>query len=172
MARSPSLERVRQLLVYEPDTGVWFWLQKPGGKPGKVYVAGRRDTGGYRQITIDGAVYQGHRLAFLWMTGAIPDLEIDHIDGDRANDRWSNLRVVTHQQNSTNSRPKRAERKCKGAHFHKRDGYWFAAISIHGKQKWLGRFPSEEAAAAAYDKAAVELFGEFARPNFPTERAA
>jgi hypothetical protein len=87
---------------------------------------------------------------------------IDHKDTDTLNNRRSNLRPCTATQNVGNCNPKKPG-KTKGVFWHKRDQKWFAAIGVNWKRKWLGYFKSKEEAAAAYAKAAVEHFGEFAR---------
>lgn len=93
---------------------------------------------------------------------------VDHIDGNGLNNRRSNLRLVTQQQNQTNGRSHRdATSKFKGVGWYKRDGTWQVQIRINGHYRFLGRFDSEVAAARAYDAAAYEAWGEFAHLNFP-----
>lgn len=95
---------------------------------------------------------------------------IDHIDGDGLNNRRSNLRFVTRQQNQTNGRSHRdATSQFKGVGWYKRDGTWQAQIRINGRYRFLGRFDSEIEAARVYDAAAHEAWGEFAHLNFPEE---
>jgi hypothetical protein len=94
--------------------------------------------------------------------------EIDHIDGNPLNNRRSNLRSCTRSQNEANA-PKHTSRgdtsKYKGVC--KRGDKWIAQIKSNGKMRQIGRFSDEDEAAKAYDKAALETFGEFARLNFP-----
>ncbi len=93
--------------------------------------------------------------------------EIDHKDRDGLNNQRKNLRFCTHGQNKMNS-TKRTNGSSiyKGVCWHKRDKRWRAKITLNGKQKQLGSFISEMKAAKAYDKAALELFGAFAKLNF------
>jgi hypothetical protein len=100
--------------------------------------------------------------------GAEPGTRIDHIDGDGLNNTRKNLRFCTHQQNLCN-RPAQINNTSgyKGVYWHKRASKWVAQISENGKRKYLGRFANAEDAAHAYDAAAKELYGEFARLNFP-----
>jgi hypothetical protein len=102
------------------------------------------------------------------MTGEWPGRDIDHEDGDGLNNRWRNLRLASGTQNQAN-RPKTARNKTgfKGVSFLKSRKTYFASIKINGKSRTLGYFASAEAAARSYDTAALDLFGEFARLNFP-----
>ncbi len=92
--------------------------------------------------------------------------EVDHRDGDGLNNRRSNLRLATRSQNNQNSGiPSRNASGFKGVSWQKSRCKWRAQIGFNGYRKHLGLFETKEEAAAAYDKAACELFGEFARPN-------
>jgi hypothetical protein len=91
--------------------------------------------------------------------------DIDHIDGDGLNNTRANLRPATRAQNLWNSRKTRGKSRFKGVHFHTQNKKWRATIMAHGKKYELGCHSTEEQAALAYDKAAAELFGEFARLN-------
>lgn len=96
-------------------------------------------------------------------------LDVDHINGDKADNRRANLRAVTRQQNIRNSGPRRrAASRYKGVTLHKR-GKWNARIVVNGRNLHLGLFVAEEAAAKAYDAAALAHFGEYAWLNFPPE---
>jgi hypothetical protein len=100
-----------------------------------------------------------------------PDgLSVDHVNRCRADNRRSNLRICTHQQNMYN-RAKRAGSisRFKGVGFRKRDQKWYAELGATRKPIWLGFFDEEVEAARAYDAKAVEHFGEFAWLNFPEE---
>jgi len=90
----------------------------------------------------------------------MPSDEIDHINGDRADNRIANLRIATHAQNLANQRT-RKKRRFKGVCFHLRSQKWMASCG----EKYLGLFETPELAAAAYDSAAIEMFGAFARLN-------
>jgi hypothetical protein len=97
--------------------------------------------------------------------------EVDHINGNTLDNRRSiNLRLSDHRRNSGNRGPNSNNTSgFKGVSFDKESGKYSANIRDHGKQKKLGRFPTAELAARAYDRAAVEVFGEFAWLNFPAE---
>jgi len=93
-------------------------------------------------------------------------LECDHINQDGLDNRRANLRLCTDAQNSHNQRSRCGSSKFKGVTFRKDRKKWTAQITLNGKQRHLGYFLNEEDAARRYDKAACELFGDFARPNF------
>ncbi len=129
-------------------------------------VAGRYNTDGdgYRQIGINRRLYKKHRLAWLYMTGAWPRHEIDHINGDRGDNRFCNLREATASENRRNMR-KRVNNTSgyKGVSLDAERGLWRARITVDGKDKLLGRFRSPERARIAYIFAAWDHFGDFAR---------
>lgn len=113
-----------------------------------------------------------HRYIWQSVNGAIPKgLQIDHINQNKLDNRSSNLRIVTNQQNQMN-RPsyKNSTSKYKGVSWHKRGKKWCAQIQINGKVQYLGLYNSETEAAKAYDKAAIELFDEYGFFNFPDEK--
>jgi hypothetical protein len=158
-----TFERLHAVLKYDPETGGWEWLPRAGnaryGGP-----AGAVTTGGYLRIEIDGSTYAAHRLAWFYMTGEWPPSQIDHEDTDRANNRWSNLRLATPKQNAANQRC-RANNSLgvKGVNYVARAGKFRATIYVDKRNVHLGYFRTAEAASAAYEKKAQEIFGEFAR---------
>jgi hypothetical protein len=99
--------------------------------------------------------------------GVVEGLEIDHINGDGINNRKSNLRSVTHAQNTRNlgMRKKETSSMYKGVSWHTRMNKWMSYIRFNGEKRYLGYYEIEESAALAYNEAATLLFGEFARPN-------
>lgn len=157
---SLTAERLRQLLHYDPETGVFTRLVALGGRSGPV---GSRceclSPAGYVQIGVDRRTYPAHRLAWLYMTGAWPPNEVDHINGVRADNRWTNLRQATRSQNRANSRASYANRSGYKGVCRARCGRWRA--SLRGER--LGLFDTPEEASRAYFAAAQELYGEFAR---------
>src|SRR5260221_646315 len=106
-----------------------------------------------------------HRL----ILGAPSSLQVDHINGDGLDNRRSNLRLATRSQNLANRgsehRKKGKTSRFKGVYFVKRDGNWGATIHVNRKTRALGQFAKEEDAAAAYDLAALEIWGSFAKTN-------
>lgn len=100
--------------------------------------------------------------------GKLPDgYMVDHISGNRLDNRRENLRFATAQQNNANSKSKIGTSTYKGVSFDSSRSLWISSIQVDGKTKHLGRFKSEVQAAEAYDDASYEQYGEFARLNFP-----
>jgi HNH endonuclease len=114
----------------------------------------------YRVITIDDRQYNASHLAWLYVHGEWPALELDHEDTDRSNDRIGNLREAQPVENRANTKPRSAS-GFKGVRL--RRGRAEAGILSRGKGTYLGSFDTPEEAAAAYHARAVELYGEFAR---------
>jgi hypothetical protein len=159
-----SAERLRELLEYNPQTGVFIWkISGPGRKKGKV--AGGVDGEGYWQIGVGGrGQTRAHRLAWLYVHGEVPS-RIDHRDLDKLNNRIDNLRVATGSQNKANGTAYANNKSgLKGvSYLSGRAKPWRATIQCQGKWKFLGYFDTAEAAHAKYLEAAKEAFGEFAR---------
>jgi HNH endonuclease/AP2 domain len=144
-------EYLKEILHYEPETGLWFWFRDNSGK-----LAGQIHNG-YVLITIDGVKYLAHRLAFLYMTGKWPENDVDHKDNIRNNNEWSNLRDCTHSQNMHNKPiSKRNSSGAKGVSYSKVTKKYRATIA-------LGTFNTLEEARVAYENAAKKLHGEFYR---------
>ncbi len=92
-------------------------------------------------------------------------MEVDHIDGDRLNNKKENLRNVTHHQNLMNQRSFVGSSKFKGVARCKRSPKWQSGIVVNGKRINLGHHATEIGAARAYNEAAIKYFGEFAKLN-------
>lgn len=157
-------ERLKEVLSYDSQTGFFVWRKQlgPKGKVGKQ--AGTPHTRGYVHIMVDQKLYLAHRLAWFYVTGRWPADQIDHLDCNRSNNRFANLREATNSQNNQNRQKKSGSAsKFKGVSWHVRNRMWESRIKIDGKQIRLGLYKTEEAAHAAYCKKADELFGNYAR---------
>ena len=162
MAASLTQKRLRELLSYNPRTGVFTWRVKPARRVGAGTIAGTRN--GRLRISIDDVEYNGARLAVLWMTGKLPANVVDHINGDPNDNRWRNLRLATQSQNHGNSHMRRDNRSgLKGAFKQSRANTYYSKIKVDGRIIYLGSFETAAEAHIAYRKAARKYFGEFAR---------
>lgn len=157
-----TLSDLRRLLDYDRETGIFRWLtRRPGQMQG---VAGSLHKKGYLRIRLLGVQYPSHQLAWFYVYGAWPAVEIDHKDTDRTNNRIANLRLATIAQNQQNSGKRRDNTSgFKGVTRHKSSGKWCAQIRANGIYRYLGSFDNPEDAHVAYCVAAKELHGEFAR---------
>ena len=177
----PSPELLRKLLRYEPETGKLFWLPRPAEMfpdaraakswntkwAGKVAFTAPHNRG-YRHGAIFKQRYLAHRLIWAMQTGEWPKAEIDHVNNNPVDNRWSNLRAATRSENTQNtSSRKGATSKYLGVCRIKKSGKWAASIGSGGVRTVLGRFDCEIEAARAYDAAARLRYGEFCNPNFP-----
>lgn len=162
-----DLEEIKRLLSYDPLSGHFTWMVRAGGngcvKPG-TRAGGYRGSFGYRSIKIECEYYKEHRLAYELTHGPIPKgMVIDHINGVPDDNRISNLRLATHQQNIASGRHRKNNTSGKkGVHRHY-DGRWRARIMVNGKHIHLGCFATVDEAHEAYLIAAKKYFGEFAR---------
>lgn len=151
-----TAQRLRELLHYEPDTGIFTrkvrtaQRHQVGDRADFVVTSG--GTKGYHRVTVDSVRYLAHRLAWFYVHGEWPVNDIDHWDTDRGNNRIKNLRDVTNQVNRENMRTPRKDNKSGflGVVFHAPTCQWRARIQVDRKVKHIGLYPSAEEAHAAY----------------------
>lgn len=155
-------------VVYNKNTGEFTRkIRTRKWKSGQI-MGGIKD--GHRRIQLDGILYYAHRLAWFFVNEKWPDEQIDHINRNRDDNRIDNLREATHAQNTRNKKPQGVV-PYKGVYLTPKCNYRYRAeIKSNGKKTRLGKFESAVVAALAYDKAAKELYGEFARLNFPVDQ--
>lgn len=145
-----SAEELRQLVHYDPDTGIFTWLQSKF-QPYRIGKrAGSKMSNGYRRIFIGEKAVTEHRLAWLYMTGKWPQNHIDHINGDRTDNRFCNLRDVSRSTNLHNiaRANKNASSKYRGVS--PANGTWTMQILVNGKRIRVPGFSTEEDAARCY----------------------
>lgn len=158
-----SVDELRRLLDYDPDTGIFRWKVSMHGSRGKGGIAGCKRKQ-YWAIAIYKRAYCAHRLAWLYIHGRWPTCLIDHINMDGMDNRLVNLREATHSQNHANATKNvRNTSGFKGVILRSDGKAWCARICKYGKRIHLGRFATKEEAWAAYAAASVSLNGEFAR---------
>lgn len=163
--REISVERLNELLRYDAFTGEIFWL-KTRGKAKAGAIAGCLDGQGYRIITVDRSIMQAHRIAWALHYGVWPDSPVDHANRVKADNRIGNLRAATFAQNAWNRGVSIANTSGrKGVTWNKAVCKWQVQIKIAGKNKYLGVYDDLDEAALAYERAANDNFGEFARAS-------
>lgn len=154
-----DIEELKSRLDYNPLTGIFIW--RDGNFKGAV--AGCLGKYGYRYIYVAHKHRLAHRLAWTFMTNEWPPTDIDHIDRNRDNNVFANLRIATRAQNLANSGKKTTNTSgFKGVCFFKPKGLWRARITYNYREIHIGYFDTPEAANKAYEKKARELNGEFA----------
>ena len=154
---------LKELLDYNPDTGVFTWKKTVSNRTVVGSVAGNQDYNLYRRLTINGQRYMEHRLAYLYMTGNFPKNEMDHINHIPDDNRWANLRDATASQNCGNMRKYKTNTSgYKGVYKQKRTDKWYSQIKHNKKMIYIGTYSTPQEASEAYKKKAIELNGEFA----------
>ena len=161
----PSQSELKQLLDYNPETGIFIWKVKRrpiliGSKAGCL---NKKDK--YLYIKINGIKYAAHRLAWIYIHGEIAhNLQIDHINGCGVDNRLINLRLATCSQNQHNSKLSiKNTSGFKGVYWSKKSNKWTTSIHLNGKQHNLGMFAEHDKASAiaAVMKAREAMHGEF-----------
>lgn len=183
----PSQEVLRQLLDHDPETGALRWKERspewfpPDCRMGPQTTAAwwnkrfsgnpafcRKEIHGHLVGTIFGERYKAHRIIWKIVHGVDPVGEIDHINGNPADNRLINLREATTQENCRNRKSRSGSSSgYRGVSWNKSCQRWCAAIGAPGVPGHIGLFDDEKEAAMAYDAAASRHFGDFARLNFP-----
>lgn len=164
-------DEARRILNYDPETGIFHhrvrsdrsrsWNMRFGNE-----VAAALQGNGYRYLVMGPKHWLAHRVAWLWMTGEWPDGQIDHINGDRTDNRWANLRIATQKQNSANQGLRSTNKSgIKGVCWVASKKFWRATITLEGKDKFLGYYKTLAEAASARSAAEAEHHGVFAKPN-------
>jgi hypothetical protein len=166
-AKPIDLELMRKMFFYPPPTGELYWLKDRSNKIKALDEAGSSN-GRYRVVFCNGKIYSAHRIIYSMRHNVelSPDIQIDHINGDRSDNRISNLRMATNAQNQCNTKiSSRNKSGYRGVFWVKVRKKWLAKIGLNKKKIHLGYFNNKEEAALAYNKKALELFGEFAYLN-------
>lgn len=179
MAKNDILtqEQARQILDYDPDTGVFRWRRRQdvglawnNRNAGKI--AGHVSVKGHVHVMVNRQRIYAHRLAWLIMTGGYPGADIDHINGDKSDNRFSNLRAASRAENNYNRAIQRNNKTgVKGVYPYK--NRFRSQIVVDGNIKHIGVFGTLDEAKAAYEKAAAQYHGEFAyskRPECQTSK--
>lgn len=163
VSSAPDIMWIREFLSYDLVTGEFAWAVDRGSRIKAGTRAGSLNGRGYCQIRLGGHWFAAHRLAWLFVYGAPLPEQIDHINGEKSDNRISNLRAATASQNAYNRvGPPGKHSQLKGVTRH-RTGRWQATIKSDGRDHYLGLYGTELEAFEAYCRAAERLHGEFAR---------
>jgi len=163
MKKELTQERLKELLSYDPETGVFRWKRahrkiKVGDIAGSIHVTG------YRQIKVDGQLHKAHRLAWLYIYGQLPKNQLDHKHGWREDCRLVELREATPLENARNCSIRSDNTSgYKGVNWSKANQAWCARISLKRKRISMGHFSTAIEASRVYEEAAKKYFGEFRR---------
>lgn len=180
MSRDIPINKLRQLLRLDVETGRLYWRERPvefcknsayaarwnTKNAGKEAFTGV-DALGYQRGGILSRKYLAHRVVFALANGRWPVGPVDHRDGNPGNNRPENLREATIQQNNQNTSGRGGSSPFKGTYWHEARKKWYAQCKSGGRNRFLGYFDEETAAARAYDNFVRVAHGEFARLNFP-----
>lgn len=150
MKTEVTAEQVRAVLSYDKETGVFHWKTAPRAARKAGAIAGGKNRQGYFTIRVFREGYLSHRLAWLYVHGVWPAGDIDHIDGDRSNNRIANLRDVSRSVNLENRKGAKCTNKLKILGVSMQGDRFRAQIQVKGVKKHIGLYATAELAEAAY----------------------
>jgi hypothetical protein len=157
-------EYLKSILNYDQDIGIFTRKVKRNKKFKVGDVVGYIDNYGYVRIKIDKKNYSSHRLAWLYVYGEFPKKQLDHINGDKQDNRICNLREANQSQNNFNRKiQKNNTSGIKGVSWNKNAKKWEVSINVNGIKKHLGIFDSKEFAELVITEARNKYHKEFAR---------
>lgn len=160
----PPCDYLKSILTYCPSSGILSWKADSGRVRAGSPAGWLNKADGYRYVEIRGTPFLAHRIAWKLTHGVDPIHEIDHRNGVRSENAFTNLREATHSENMWNCGQRTSNTSgIKGVSWDKARSKWLAQIQLHGRKKHLGRFPSKEEATEAYRKASLNLHGAFSR---------
>lgn len=144
-------ELLKEYLHYDPETGIFTWKKKTAYNTSKMEIGGKagRNCRGYIYIGLFKKEYRAHRLAWLYVYGTLPKNNIDHINGDKSDNRIFNLRDVTQRLNNQNFAIHRGGR-LPGTCFIKDKNKWRARVDIKEQKIHIGYYGTEKEAHEAY----------------------
>jgi hypothetical protein len=153
-------EELNEIFVYDEGRLFWKISPHPRIKPGTE--AGYY-TSGYIALELFKKVWKAHRIVWIMHYGEIPEgMLIDHKNGIGTDNRISNLRLATRQENNRNSKKRKGSKSSyKGVSWHERQQKWNAVIQVDGVRHHIASFDNEEDAHKAYCEVALMIFGEF-----------
>lgn len=160
----PAQDLLKEFFNYDPETGV-FTRAKDRRKWKAGSVVGTPSQDGYINIGFGYKIYRAHRIAWRYMTGDDPKTGIDHINGNRSDNRFCNLRLATQSENLCNQPKRKAIKSGMKGVYGGKNGKFYSKIMLRGKSTHLGTFDTKEEAQAAYNAASKVIHGSFGRPS-------
>ena len=149
---------LKRLFEYNPATGIFLRLVTASNNAMAGTEPGSLSADGYRRVQIQGASYSAHRLAWLYTHGRWPNGQIDHINGDKSDNRLENLREVSNAENGRNTKRRSTNTSgTMGVHWDKAAGKWRARIDVDGATKHLGLFENKQDAIDTRKAAEIEF---------------
>lgn len=174
MAKRPPfpLSLINERLAYDPNTGALTWLVSPANNAPIGSVAGAQLKTGYRKITINDHQMLAHHVAWWLHYGEWPEMQVDHVNGIRTDNRIANLRLATQAQQNFNTLPScKNTSGIKGVALCSKTKMWRAYITVKRKQLFLGNYRNKQDAIAARLAAEGRICGDFIRRQGTEVRA-
>lgn len=160
MTNKPKIEDISDIknyLSYNPETGIFMWFKKYGTTNKLNIPLMNQNSKGYHLIYFKGKSYLAHRIAWYYVYGELPSNYIDHIDGNKLNNKINNLREITFRKNTHNKKRHR-EGKLLGCYYSKINKNWVSQLYFKGKTYHLGVFKTELEAHKRYLEEYNKLF--------------
>lgn len=157
MADLPSPVELCAMFDYDPESGILYWRSRDRNLSG-LAAGGSASPDGYVRVRVRGRLQLAHRVILAMHNGAWPDGQVDHINGNRSDNRLCNLRAVPRSENLKNKARYSSNRSgVSGVHWHRQHGKWCAAVQDGGRRHHLGLFSDISSAAAAVSEARQRL---------------
>ena len=155
----------REFMVYDENTGLMYWTKVLNNRTVPGNLCGNNvDSKGYKRVCFKGKQYRAHRIAWLLHYGEMPTKHIDHINGNKLDNRIANLRLADISENARNAKISKDNTSgYSGVTYHKKAKKWAASIMYNRKQIYLGVFENILDAVQARKQAEATYFGAFAK---------
>jgi hypothetical protein len=160
-----DIRKMEDYITYNPETGVMTWKKVLGNRTRAGAQCGANvDSKKYGRVCFDGRHYRAHRVAWALFYKELPPEQIDHINGNRLDNRIANLRAANNAENSRNAqRGKNNTSGVVGVTWHRAAKKWVAQLMFNRRTKYLGLFENIEDAAKARRQAELQYFGQFSK---------